>query len=273
MSTEAKRYFTQRDCDFRQYLPPECTWQEMIRTGEVIEPETLIKILLLAKNFLITAPGPNRAARSELVPPWYDQWWRLILDSQPEKKKLRPFTQVKPYLTENSLVDHSGVLFVAGAEGHEGHLHAASYMKENVLCTILAFEQDSYFTIVGKERGAPFLPLEVRLSMWHYSPSVDLLTVLPERMLGVPEDEHYQALFEQLGARYCFAEAIDPNCEEKIARGEKVSFLVIPHLPVAPTTDRVEHLFPESEPLESTAEITKLIALLTPPRNDSFFRI
>lgn len=247
MGVEAPHYFTQKDLEPHLSLPAGCNWRTMIARQEVLAPAVLATVLKQAKDFLVTQPGPNLARRRQLAPPWLDYWldkienWFDLENSRPGfvcSYKLMTFNEVADFLKRNQLVESSGILFVAGAEGHEGHVRAAKYMAWHCQAPIWVFEQNSY--LMKKERKLPFLPLEVRLSMWQRSP-LSVLTVAPEKLPAVSESEHYLGLFKQLGARYCFADDRDPNREEKIKRGELADFLIISHLPVASTTERVEY--------------------------------
>lgn len=289
MGVEISRFLTESDLQphIKDFLA-ESSWEMMISEGVVFGPNRLREILRKARRLLETAPGPNLATRYELAQGWFSYWNQLISDKAEEmpdgqspfvkSAKLMPVDNVVAYLAGSSYRHHeSGVLFVAGAEGHEGHLHAAKWMTDHLgswPCPIWVFEQNSYFAV--KERGLPFLPLLVRLSMWHYYPGLRIITVAPERRAGVPEATHYQEIFDHLGATYCFAEELDPHRKEKVGRGEPAPFLVIPHLPVEATTTRVERLLDwDGDKDEETIadRIRELLKWSAPPRDSRFLEI
>lgn len=111
----------------------------------------------------------------------------------------------------------TGMLFVAGAEGHKGHVWAARYMANIVPVTIWGFEQPEYMR--RKARKAPFLSLPLRLSMWFYKPLLNHLTVLPLNESSTSDNDHYNELFMRSGARYFFVHEKDPYLTEKLGRG------------------------------------------------------
>lgn len=133
----------------------------------------------------------------------------------------------------------TGVLFVAGAEGHTGHVLALGEMYESCF-PIWVFEQNGYF--INKHRPGPFLPLEVRLSMWCCDNRMGLTTVAPECPQGGDLNEHYQKLFDRTGAKWCFADILDPNAREKVRRGEFRGFNLLQHHSTAGTSDRVKRI-------------------------------
>jgi len=262
-------YLTQKDL-LRKYpdlLPKDCTWQRMLEKEEILAPSVLLKILTRAEQFLVETPGPNWELRHLLAPRWFGYWQELIWKKEKDYPKRavyvksdssKPFEKVGKYLKHlkrtGSPYMEGGVLFVAGAEGHEGHIYAASHMSSYEFC-IWVFEQDEYF--VNKKRKAPYLPLPVRLSMWaHWG--IDVVTVAPLRNPQVSEKDHYQALFNQTGAHYCFATEDDPNLQEKISRGKPNPIQImrrqiepvpiIPKLNVFSTSDRVSRLFDNNRP-------------------------
>lgn len=251
---EPPYYFTQKDLLHRypDLLPSNSSWPEMMERKEIFSPKILFAILQQAKEFLMNEPGLYKTDRQNLAPLWFDYWEELIKEKigQREKAKsnfvqglhLIQFNKVKSFLEGEGR--DGGVLFVAGAEGHYGHVQAAKFMKMLVDTVVWAFEQDSY--ISAKDRRAPFLPLPVRLSMWDYF-GIDIVTVSPEKDVNIPVNDHYKSLFDNLGAKYCFATEDDPNLDLKIQRGELALFLVIPKVRVETTTDRVQKLFPRLE--------------------------
>lgn len=209
-------------------------------------PEHLTLALSRAKEFLITEPGPNLLRRRHFAPIWLDFWGKLSQQFCNQRTESRPgFTRsgnLWPFGKIRDCVEGevSGALFVAGAEGHYGHVYAAQFMGMWVT-PVWAFEQDSYFAT--KERRNPFLPLELRLSMWEHF-GIDYLTVSPERDSDVDLNTHYARLFQKLGVTYCFATEGDPDLVEKIDRGAISPFRIIPRVSVPSTTVQVEHLLP-----------------------------
>ncbi|MFC1727105.1 hypothetical protein ACFL0Y_01150 [Patescibacteria group bacterium] len=247
-------YFT----SFESPHLPECAWQEMLTRREALSPQVLTRILHDAKDFLTNEPGPNLHNRRLIVPPWINYWqdqiWSSPLETYRESKpgfvhseKLMPFSDMGDYLEEMEFESFAGVLFVVGAEGHAGHVHCANHMADKrvknwFIVPVWVFEQDSH--MLRKERMAPFLPLEVRLSMWNYH-RLKVITVAPEKKSGISDTDHYQELFDQLKARYCFASADDPNKDEKINRGETDINTVISMVKTERTSLRVSKLGPE----------------------------
>lgn len=275
MGVENPHYFTQKDLEPHLSLPPDCTWQRLVEQREVLAPKVLLDVLRYAKWFLAEEPGPNMYRRRELAREWFRIWEKQIPESldilrDPRdfvaSDKVMPFEEVANFL--NKRQGASGVLFVAGAEGHAGHLHAASYMAGSVDYPVWVFEQDRY--LLQKKRKAPFLPLAVRLSMWHYSP-LAVLTVAPNRPPHLSEASHYANLFQRLGADFCFADEDDPHCEEKIKRGKPADFLIITHLPVERTTNRVKKLF-DLEPAVKEESLNWIVrALLNGPKKQWYY--
>ena len=130
----------------------------------------------------------------------------------------------------------------AGGEGHPGHRHAVDWMAKYVRVKILLLDKDEY--LEGKKRGGPFLPLEVRLSMWSHHYGVDILSVMSSKQSTSSQAEHYGEIFALIGADYCFVTEEDPNADEKRSRGRRASFTLIPRLDVPSTTDMVTKLIP-----------------------------
>lgn len=151
--------------NFRSEEIPECTWQELLSEGKAISPSFLVRILEDAKKFLITEAGPNLGRRQFLVPKWLDYWidWLSAIRSEEygatefvRSERLVPFESVKRLLEETGQIRNSGVLFLAGGEGHPGHVFAANYMRRkwvdyNQLFSVWAFEQEPY--LAKKPRG------------------------------------------------------------------------------------------------------------------------
>lgn len=215
----------------------------------VISPLPLANILTSAFQYLRTFPGEHLNERRELAPEWLG-WWINYLSGFPSSNELLvPSDKLKSIEDIGGVLrsrkEASGVLFVAAAEGHEGHRHAARWMKDHVKTVVWLFEQDEY--LKRKPRGAPFLPLEVRLSMWAHHPGVDLASITPYTdCLNVDElNAYYKRIFKTTDATYCFATKGDPNLEAKIGRGQSAKFTTIPFFPVPSTTERVEILMPD----------------------------
>lgn len=220
---------------------------DILEKGEVIDARALREFLIEARRFLITEPGPNLARRQEYEPEWIS-WWINYLglferegqnDFVPSEKFTR-LEKIADVLRSNNLT--SGVLFMGGGEGHEGHRHAVDWMGEKVSKKILLFDQEINWT--SKERGVSFLPLSVRISMWNYHLGVDFISIMPLRDTDTDLSEHYGEVFRIVRADYCFATEGDPFADEKRRRGRQASFTLIPKLDVLSTTMRVKKLFP-----------------------------
>ena len=229
-------YFRQ----FRTDLIEGQHWQDILLSGQSIDRITLREFLFLAKRFLILEPGPNLETRQKEAENWLGWWVRYLSSGQISKGILKPASLV-PFKDVAKIVsrDTAGVLFVAGLEGHRGHRWAVEWMLGFVNRPVILFEQDEFFA--EKARKGPFLPLEVRLSMWsYYNPNL-IISVSPLRNPSVPESDHYQNLFTKTSADFCFAEAKDPNQAEKRARGKSEWFTQIPTRPILRTTRRGEN--------------------------------
>lgn len=247
---EKNKYFTQSDWH-SSYLPP-ITWEESVTEHKILTPSVLLRVLDDAREFLVTAEGPHLTDRQESVPEWFRFWRDMLL----------PLGQIIEDLAGGQFAYHPGVMpytdvakFVkarggaagsqnmGGGEGTEGHLSSYYYMRK-VLGkngqVIWAYERDSYFNRF-KERGGPFLPLPVRLTM-AVMLGVNVATVYPDVPEGVTGENlslHYLNLFRTLGAAYSFADSTDPHALEKIARGRMDRPTLIPHLDVPSTRRRV----------------------------------
>lgn len=229
---------------------PDISWEEMMEKQIVFSPRVMHAVLKDAREFLMTEPGPHLEIRKQIAPPWFEYWMtrifptaNLITKDYEVSYKLVPFDNVKRHLRQFFPSWDSGVLFVAAAEGHAGHLRAEAHMAKWTEVPVWAFEQDSY--LETKPRGAPFLSLPFRLSLWHYS-KLKVLTVSPERVDAVRESIHYKYLFDRLGVTRCFADEIDPYVEEKTHRGEFRQSNVIPHKFTPSTHDRVERILADA---------------------------
>jgi hypothetical protein len=153
MVKESPKFFTQKDLQSR-YLP-EATWEELVDEKKIIAPSLLKLVLEEAKDFLINEPGPNKWRREILAPLWFNHWIDELERYAPrldgdrsedwwESDKLARIEDLNKRLAEKQIEDQAGVLFVAGAEGHFGHVAAAGYMREQMVYPIWAFEQDGY---------------------------------------------------------------------------------------------------------------------------------
>ena len=243
------RNFTKED------ILPGITWQEMLSARMYIGPRPLLRFLSEAKTWLIEEEGPNLINRILYVPGWLDLWIKLLRKKQeisdeiiydPEVNVATPFGEVAELIERNGRIG-SGIIFMAGGEGHGGHRYAIDYMKRDLKYSVLALEEDVY-NETHKVRGGNFLPLEVRISMWlHYG--VRCVTVLPTQEEGIDINTHYQSLFAQSGAeRFAFT-ASDPDAWEKRQRGNP---LIIPHRDTEiGTTDRVKRLMEDDSDFEN----------------------
>lgn len=215
-------------------------WEEMLENNTAIERPDLIYFLREANYHLINEPGPNRETRATFAPDWIG-WWidhlSKVGNHNTENATLVPFNSIKLNIRDSS---PTGVLFVGSGEGHGGHRAAIDWMRLFVKPTML-FEQNESEWLQKKGR-VPFLPLEVRLSMWSYYRPDLVISVLPKKDKVIVESDHYQNLFDETGADYCFTTEGDPNQEEKRARGKPASFTLIPYLDVPSTTFRVQKL-------------------------------
>lgn len=204
---------------------PKIDWQEMFDKKMVFAPQNVVAALKEAEGLLVTLPGPNLERRRILAPKWFEYWKELLTTSSyesdtglvPSGNKLIEFEGLPGFLETRYKDINTGMIFVAGAEGHKGHLHAAKYMAGKVPVTIWGFEQPKYMQ--RKARKAPFLPLSLRLLMWFYVPEITHLTVLPRNVSGKSDNDHYNGLFVSSGARYFFVHEKDPYLKEKLARG------------------------------------------------------
>ncbi len=213
-------------------------WRKILEIGEPVDRKSLQDFLTSANEFLTREPGPHLAERREYSIDWL-RWWSEFIKAQRTDQRpglLLPIEHIRRYKDPDII---TGVLFAGGMEGHRGHRHAVNWMLSFVR-PVLLLEQDEY--LASKERKAPFLPLNIRLSMWSfYSPDL-IISVLPKRNPEVSEKDHYQTIFDATGAEYCFATEGDPNQEEKRVRGKPATFTLIPYAPAAPTTFRVQRL-------------------------------
>lgn len=232
---------------------------QMLAANQPLDKSTLVEYLRQALENLKTVPGPNLNFRIEHADDWIG-WWVRFLGNKKDinRGSLIPFEEIKDHLVEGNKY---GVLFAGGLEGHDGHRFAATWMGYFV-SPVLLLERDWY--VESKSRGGAYLDLRARISMWsHFNPK-GLVSVLPEKLVGVDDDTHYKSLFDQTGADYCFASESDPFCRQKIARGKAAPFLLIPPINLQRTTDEVEKLvedidFERLERLLNTTDHVKKI--------------
>src|SRR3989344_2433690 len=248
--------------NFESEALPKITWQEMLDKKVVFAPQNVLAALKEAEQLLVTHPGPNFARRKVLAPEWFGYWKDLLKAPQLESgtglvssgDKLVKFEDLSSLLETKYRDENTGMLFVAGAEGHKGHVHAAKYMARVVPVTIWGFEQDEYMQ--RKQRKGPFLSLPLRLSMWVHEGPLTHLTVLPRNTRDLPDNDHYNGLFLGSGAKYFFVHEKDPYLTEKLARGEQDLDCRITHpYPLLSTTEAVQELTPGTMSIE---EITNL---------------
>jgi len=300
MSAESPKQFLH---SFESDVLPQITWQKMLDNKLVIAPQIVLSALTEAEQLLVTHPGPNLERRKILAPEWFG-YWKNLLEAKPHDfgselvtsgNKLVKFEELSELLRAKYKDERTDMLFVAGAEGHKGHVFAAKYMANVVPVTVWGFEQPGYMQ--RKTRGAPFLSLPLRLSMWFYEQSLTHLTVLPQNHVGLPDNDHYNKLFVQSDVKYFFVQERDPHLDEKLTRGgqdlnervisqdfsllstteavQKLSpdvelediyryfvqrkLLMIPHMPVASTADRVRRSFDDGTSSNENYNVHELL--------------
>jgi len=231
---------------------PKVGWQDMLNKRVVYAPQNVLAALKDAEQLLVTHTGPNLARRKILAPEWFGYWKDMLTTFSYESDtglmssgdKLVNFDDLSRLLEARYKDENTGMLFVAGAEGHKGHIHAAKYMAGVVPVTVWGFEQDDYMQ--RKARKAPFLSLQLRLSMWFYKSTITHLTVLPRNSQGIPDNDHYNELFIRSGVKYFFVHEKDPYLTQKLARGMQDLYRTIRHdFPDLSTTESVQELMLE----------------------------
>jgi hypothetical protein len=241
------------------------SWVEMLDRGVVLAPHKVLLALEQAEKFLVTTPGPNLQRRKVLAPEWFGYWKRKLENQDVESEdglvssadKLVKFDEIARFLFSKYGDERTGMSFVAGAEGHKGHVYAAKYMARVVPVTIWGFEQDEYMQ--RKDRKAPFLSLPLRLSMWVHEGTLTHLTVLPRNTRDLPDNDHYNELFVHSGVKYFFVHEKDPYLTEKLARGEQDLDRTISHdFTDLSTTEVVQELTHGTMSIE---EITNLFVM------------
>ncbi|KKQ43008.1 MAG: hypothetical protein US60_C0009G0011 [Microgenomates group bacterium GW2011_GWC1_37_8] len=291
MTAETDREFFK---NFESDALPRVDWQEMLDNRVVFAPQNILAALKEAEQLLVSHPGPNLERRKVLAPEWFGYWKDLIIALPYESDaglmssgdKLVKFEDLSSLLETRYKDENTGMIFVAGAEGHKGHVHAAKYMAKVVPVTVWGFEQDEYMQ--RKARKAPFLPLPLRLSMWFYESALTHLTVLPINLSGLPDNDHYNELFLRAGVKYFFVHEKDPNLDVKLARGGQDLDRTIQHpFPFLDTTEAVQEIISEISleeiynllvrqnlriipdlPVESSSERVKK---LLPDENDYYY--
>lgn len=266
MNPERKPEYFQ---NFESSALPKITWQEMIENKVVIAPQNVLVALKEAEQFLVTQPGPNLVIRKILAPEWFGYWNTLLEGKVEDEKtelissedKLVSFDRLSNFLGIKYRNEATGMLFVAGAEGHGGHVHAAKYMSGVIPKTIWGFEQSEYMK--KKARGAHFLPLELRLSMWFYEPSLTHLTVLPKDNSGKYDNEHYTELFFRSGTDYFFVHEKDPYLEEKLARGKQdIDTVIHQNFPIISTSKAVRKIIDRSSNIIDRERIRQILRII-----------
>lgn len=238
-------------------LPEEAgqvNWEEMTKMGVAMAPGYLGLLLSEAERFYVTEVGEYLNLRQTWDLVWLKNWvdYYQQFDDGEKWQKAERFVgwqklpeRVKSWQEQGYTV---GILTLSNGGGTEGHKHALRWMKNHVDKVVWGFERESFSS---RHKGElPFLPLEMRLSMWHWwreagGVQIDALSVLPE----APTDEselnwHYRGLMTDVGVDYCFGTEGDPNFLDKIARGRRQSrFTIIPALDGLSTGEMSRKLF------------------------------
>lgn len=236
---------------------PECyqgiSVEEMLDKQIVVHPAILHQALSEALVYLRTAPGPNLERRKILAEEWLTPWITIFArEVKPVKghELIRSygvftFERIKEYMHESMKSIRSGLIFMAGAEGHPGHIWAMQHIRNtHAYPVVLAIDQPE--VVEAKSRGGVFLPGWMRYSMWALSPYVDAVTQIPTRPENVNAAQFYNDIARQLDPAYFFATIGDKHFQEKVARSRlQADFLGIPPLPTESTTFRVESLAPD----------------------------
>jgi hypothetical protein len=256
MSDSESKYLTAHDWGAENALPNVFSYEGLLEYELALSPRVLIDSLRKAQDFLETTPGPNQDVRSRLAETWLGYWIDFLTplrDNYLPQEDYVNTAKVKAYdrlVTRPLLGTSFGGLFVAGLEGHEGHRFAVNRIQELgeqwAFSPILVFEQDEYFDRY-KDRK-PFLPLEVRLSLWQYYLDRGYVTVSPFPSVEVPLNEHYANLAKSLNLAYCFSDEEDPNVLDKVRRGymKDLRFkAVLPHLRTVSTSGLTKRLLPD----------------------------
>jgi glycerol-3-phosphate cytidylyltransferase-like family protein len=212
----------------------------ILTTGEPVAKNELIKFLVAANSYLINTPGPNQERRQKLSNSWLKHWINLLINMDDAiHGRIVTIDNLHKIVSQNqSEGESTSVLFAGGFEGHIGHVSCLNHMLECINHPIVLLERDEY--VGNKERRHPFLPLEVRLSMTAYYSNRLIVSVLPKPDESIESTNHYNEIFQVIGAEYCFAESGDPLATLKRSRGKDAEFTLIPHVDTPSTTERVK---------------------------------
>lgn len=223
--------------NFESPLIVDVDGESCLKSSLILAPWILQTVLIQARDYAASAPGPHLSRRELLVPLWLNFWIALAQNNSGhlENEKLIRSYRTIPFDSVGEVVKKltaekktTGVLNAAGMEGHWGHQRAVNYMATKVDVPILLLEGPGYF-ILHSDRRKPFLPLIVRISMWALYSGIGLISVSPPKSPDVSEDEHYQNVFLMTRASYSFAEEDDPHESDKRSRGKWKDFTQIPH--------------------------------------------
>ena len=230
-------------------------WEVMVEMGVVYPPSKLQEMLFEAHDYLVAVPGPHQQRRRELGFYWFENWTHILSEKRAKAAVdsgvvLCRFGQVAAHVDSfHSSTESSGVLMMAGGEGHLGHLRAAEWVHHNVGYSVLLLEQDRYFE--RKPRGWPFLPLDMRLSMWYYSglwSCVSVIPLLDPTVVDPAEvNAHYDRVFKETHVLFSFATEGDPFEKIKRSRGVQAGFTAIPRYDWPDTTTHVQRLMEDVE--------------------------
>jgi hypothetical protein len=222
---------------YRPELP--FTWQEMLREKRILSPVDTLRHLEIAYGYLVNTPGPHIKERLNEADDWLGWWiqfFRKFEDTLNEQHVARKLLTLDEVSLRNDECNKAGIItanfFANGFEGHPGHRHAADYIIsiiENGFTGILLDEAIS----PGKERGAHFLPLQLRLSMWAYFfvydetytkqlKGLSYLSVIPTMPEVEPVNDYYDRIFAQTRAQYHFVAKEDAHFDEKFRRNSSV---------------------------------------------------
>jgi len=195
--------------DQSKYPEASLSFQDLISTGQILAPAFLGLMLSQAKNYLIETPGEHQDQRKYLVPKWLDYWLNLMPQlngySKDNSKALVPHPNI---VSLGAMAEvfrksrkYTGIWIMATGEGSPAHRQILDESKSRVAQVGLLFEAQKYFT-QHPGRRLPCLPEAVRASMAaHFGL---LVSVAPDRLDAVSEDDHYQKVFKLSGANINF---------------------------------------------------------------------
>ncbi len=239
---------------------PYFDFQVAFEQSIVYSPGVIIEALKVAKDCLDNYPGENIEQRRATSEGWLG-WWIEELARCTDNGfafmktyNVNEFNKLgEEFLKSNQLVDFlngkpiPAVWFVAGLEGHEGHRYALdSILSKKRIIPVIVIEREEY--LLRKDRKYPFLPLELRVSMYsHYlrrrgNRGIILCNPYSTFVSDQYLDDIYIDLMERLHAIVCLPNANDPEgtFNGKIKRSVFLnSDWVIPYLDVPSTTQRV----------------------------------